>query len=182
MTDERLMEKLLEGDEQALDHLVKRYEGPLYGFCFRMMGEKAAAEDAFQETFLRVYRRRFSFRLDATFKPWLYQIGMNVCRDLLRKRKRRQEVALTEESVPEEVESGPEDAMEKKLQAERVKAALSKLPKKQRDVLILSHYQSLSYPEIAETLEIPPGTVKSRVYHALRKLGKMLGSRDGSDK
>lgn len=168
------MERLLDGEGKALDALVKRYEGSLFGFCFRLMGERGAAEDAFQETFLRVYRRRFSYKRGASVKPWLFQIALNVCRDQLRKRKRRPEVALVEETVVEEVDPGPEEMAERKFEAERVKAALHQLPEKQRDVLVLSHYQNLSYPEIAETLDIPTGTVKSRVFHALRKLGKIL--------
>lgn len=174
VSDEQLMERLLDGQDQALDMLVKRYLGPLYAFAHRMVGSKSAAEDAFQETFLKVYRKRRSFQEGAKFRPWVYQICLNVCRDQLRKGKRRQEVPLVEETAPADSTPGPAEQAEKALQAERVKKAISQLPRKQREVLVLSQYEGLTYEEIGDTLNIPTGTVKSRNYHAIRNLAKLL--------
>lgn len=176
MTDERLMEMLLDGEGQALDKLVLRYQGPLYGFAFRILGDQGRAEDAFQETFLKVYRRRYTYQRGTRFKPWLYQICLNVCRDTLRKKKRRPEIPLEAEKLdgPDDA-PGPEEAAHRAAEAEAVREALAELPVKQREVILLSHYQNLSYPEISEILDIPTGTVKSRVFHALRRLAKLLG-------
>lgn len=177
------MERLLEGDESGLDELVRRYQGPLFGLAFRMLGQQAEADDAFQETFLRVYRRRFSYRLGSTVKPWLFQICLNVCRDRLRQKKRRPDVSL-DAMVYEPGESGPspEEDVERSERAKEVHTAMSHLSAKHREVLMLSHFQDLSYPEISQLLDIPTGTVKSRVFHALKKLGGLLSKkRDDQD-
>lgn len=175
MSDERLMERLLEGDESSLDELVRRYQGPLFGLAYRMLCDAPAAEDAFQETFLRVYRRRFSYRPGSAVKPWLYQICLNVCRDHLRRIKRRPECSLEQADRQLEAdELTPQERAEQAEDSQRLRDALALLPPKHRDVLILSHYQNLSYPEISNLLDVPSGTVKSRVFHALKKLATLL--------
>lgn len=173
-SDETLMTRLLEGQDQALNTLVERYQGPLYGFALRMLSEPSAAEDAFQETFLKVYRKRWSFREGSLFRPWIYQICLNVCRDQLRRNKRRHEIPLTDESVGADPAPGPEELAEKKLQAHRVGVAISELPAKQREVLVLAQYQGLNHHEISQILNIPEGTVKSRKFNAIRALAKVL--------
>lgn len=179
MSDERLMERLLEGDESSLEELVRRYQGPLFGLAYSMLHDTAAAEDAFQETFLKVYRRRFSYRIGSPVKPWLYQICMNVCRDQLRRVKRRPECSIDcSARQPEADDLSPEDNAEREEKAKFVREALFELPAKHREVLILAHYQNLSYPEISTLLDVPTGTVKSRVFHALKKLGALLRRKD----
>ncbi len=173
------MERLLEGDESSLEELVRRYQGPLYRLAYSILHDSASAEDAFQETFLKVYRRRFSYRPGSPVKPWIYQICMNVCRDHLRRAKRCPETPL-EENPPPPGPGGfsPEECVEREEQARSVRQALIELPAKQREVLLLAHYQNLSYPEISILLDIPTGTVKSRVFHALKKLGALLSKKD----
>jgi RNA polymerase sigma-70 factor, ECF subfamily len=177
VSDEILMERLVAGQDSSLDTLVTRYERPLYAFAVRMLRDNAAAEDAFQETFLRVYRRRKSFSQDYRFRPWLYQICLNVCRDQLRRKKRRQEVRLCEEAVGADDGPTPQEKAEQVLRARRVREAIAQLPVKQREVLILSQYQDLSNTEISEVLSIPEGTVKSRKCIAIRALAKLLSKR-----
>ena len=93
-TDEELMRRAAHGDEDAFALLVRRYESPLYGYLRRMLGNGADAEDAFQETFLRVHQHRSRYRQGAPFRPWLYQIATNLCRDRLRSRRRHPQVSL----------------------------------------------------------------------------------------
>jgi len=174
VTDEILLERLQGGRDSALETLLGRYQKPLYSFAFRMLGSRENAEDAFQETFIRVHRRRMTFRKGARFRPWLYQICLNVCRDQLRRKKARREVQLCEEAVGADTALSPQERLERSLQREKVRTAILDLPQKQRDVLVLSQYHDLSHEEIAEVLNIPVGTVKSRKHTALRSLAKRL--------
>ncbi len=174
LSDEELMERLKEGKDSALDQLVRRYEAPLFAFACRMLQEGSAAEDAFQETFLKVYRRRQSFQQGARFRPWLYKICLNLCRDQHRRRQQRREVELCEQTVGADHRPGPQEWAERSAQAQRVREALAKLPQKQAEVLILTQYQELSQQEVSELLGIPEGTVKSRKFQAIRQLAKLL--------
>jgi RNA polymerase sigma-70 factor (ECF subfamily) len=174
VSDEILMERLIAGQESSLESLVNRYEKPLFAFAKKMLREDTGAEDAFQETFIRVYRRRKSFSQGSRFRPWLYQICLNVCRDQLRRKKRRQEVELNEEAVGADDGPTPQEKAEQNQQARRVRKAILQLPPKQREILILSQYQNLSNEEISDVLSIPAGTVKSRKFTAIRSLAKLL--------
>lgn len=175
LSDEALMERVQKGETHLLDLLIKRYEKPLFAYAFRVVQQRNAAEDAFQETFLRVFRKRDSYRSGALFRPWLYTICLNTCRDALRARARRPESELEKAAlfVPD-AQPGPETLSSQSILAERIKAAIEKLPEKQREVFLLSYYQQLQYPEISEVLEIPVGTVKSRMFHASRFLAEQL--------
>lgn len=173
LDDEQLMEQFLDGVRGALEMLVVRYEKPLYRFACRMLGDSGAAEDAFQETFLKVFRKRHQYVKSRRFKPWIYQICLNVCRDMLRQGKRRNEVSLTLELVRASSSGVAEEAVAS-LDKIRVRRALYHLSKKHREVLLLSHYQDLDYAEIAEILDVPVGTVKSRKFNAIRNLAKVL--------
>lgn len=174
ISDEQLMLRLLDGQEQVLDTLVERYLQPLYSYAYSILHSQSAAEDAFQETFLKVYRKRRSFRRDARFRPWVYQICLNVCRDLLRKQKRQRELPLEEGTVGVDCSPGPQERAEQADQAASLREALRQLPAKQREVLLLAHYQGLNYEEISQVLNIPRGTVKSRHHHAIKKLAELL--------
>lgn len=173
-TDEELMERLIGGQESALDQLLQRYKSSLYAFALRSVQSSSVADDVFQETFLRVYRKRKTFQKGARFRPWLFQICLNLCRDHHRKVKRRQEVELSEEAVGQDQRPGPEEHAQKAAEARRVQDAISRLPEKHRAVLILTQYEGLSQQEAALALGIPEGTVKSRKFKAIRTLAKML--------
>lgn len=166
------MARVQSGETELLGELAGRYQRALYAFAHRMVGE--LAEDVFQETFLKVFRKRASYRRGSPFRPWLYQICLNVCRDTLRSRSRRPEAELDPEIPIVDKSAGPERLSEQAGLARRVRQAVSRLPEKQRDVFILSHYQELPYAEIAEILELPVGTVKSRMFHAARFLAEQL--------
>jgi RNA polymerase sigma-70 factor (ECF subfamily) len=169
-SDEALMARVCAGDGEALARLVKRYEGPLYGYLRRMVGNAEDAEDLFQETFLRVHARSQSFRGGATFRPWLYRIATNVARDRLRYRRRHPVEPLEPKAEIGEViadrHAGPAERTENAELAERLAAAVAELPVKHRAVFLMARYDGMAYEEIARALRVPVGTVKSRMNKA----------------
>lgn len=169
------MERVQKGETHLLELLIKRYEKPLFAYAFRIVQQRSAAEDAFQETFLRVFRKREHYRAGAPFRPWLYTICLNTCRDALRSRNRRPEAELDKAAlVVPDAQPGPETLTGQSAMAESIKQAIEKLPDKQREVFLLAYYQQLQYPEISAILDIPVGTVKSRMFHASRFLAEQL--------
>lgn len=176
-SDEELMERLIAGQNSALEELLRRYQGPLFSFAQRLVQSRSAAEDVFQETFLRVYRRRKSFHLGSPFRPWLYQICLNLCRDHHRRVTSRREVELCEENLGLDPAPGPQEKAEQAAQAREVQRAIAQLPQKQREVLILTQYEGLSQREVSEILNIPEGTVKSRKFKAIIALTKILSQK-----
>ena len=175
LSDESLMARVQKGETQLLEMLIKRYEKALFAYAQRVLQHRAAAEDAFQETFLRVFQKRQSYREGSSFRPWLYTICLNACRDHLRKCSRRPESDLDKSAYAlSDGQPGPDSVTAQSMLAAHIRQAVESLPEKQRDVLLLSYYQQLQYPEIAEILEIPVGTVKSRMFHASKFLAEQL--------
>jgi RNA polymerase sigma-70 factor (ECF subfamily) len=192
--DEVLMADVGGGDELAFNMLVERYGRPLLNFIYRFVGDCQLARDLYQETFLRVYRAARSYHPARKFSTWLFQIAANLCIDELRRRRvarlletnlgvdRAPEglAALTEAhaALPHDWQSGavedPAQMAERKELSERVQAAIQALPADARVVLILRHYQGLSYQEISEIVHCPVGTVKSRLHYALQALKPRL--------
>lgn len=175
LSDEAIMARVQKGETQLLEMLIKRYERALFAYAQRIVQQRSAAEDAFQETFLRVFRNRAQYRAGSSFRPWLYTICLNACRDSLRKRSRRPESELEKAAYAlSDGQPGPDTLSAQTALAERIRLAVEALPEKQRDVFLLSYYQQLQYPEISEILEIPVGTVKSRMFHASKFLAEQL--------
>ncbi|HOW98650.1 MAG TPA: RNA polymerase sigma factor [Kiritimatiellia bacterium] len=164
--DFELMRRLRDGDPEAMTGLVRRYQGSLLNF-FRRMGACTDAEDAVQETFIRVYNYRDRYRPSAKFTTFLYTVARHVWHDLLRKVMRRESLAerITAEPEPEQA-PGPSGAA---LRLD-IHAALARLPEKLRGVVVLGVYQGMRQEEIAAVLDIPVGTVKSRMFNALERL------------
>jgi RNA polymerase sigma-70 factor (ECF subfamily) len=150
------------GSESALGTLVDRWRGPLFGFLQRRSGP-VDADDLFQETWLRVVRARRRFDPRRRFSTWLFQIANNLCRD----RFRRAAVALRGRAAFVEIPRAAEPGPDVRIDLERRLAAL---PDRLREVLVLRYLRDLGEREIAEILEIPPGTVKSRLHAAVRAL------------
>lgn len=180
-SDEVLMARVKAGDDSALAVLVRRYEQPLFGYARHMLGNAADAEDVFQETFLRVHLHRKRFWAGAAFKPWVYRIATNLCRDRLRYRQRRPEVQPTRgEDGPDVLERSPsaapapDEAAAAKELAVKMSLALASLNVKHRAVFLMAHQEGLSYAEIARALRIPTGTVKSRMNKAVSQLMAVL--------
>lgn len=182
-SDEELVKLFRAGNTSAFDALVHRYEGELFGYLNRYLRNRELAEDTFQTTFMTVYQKAETFEEGKRFKPWLYAIATNQAIDASRKRKRRQTISIENEwesgessakagSLRDVLESNNEkpDSLammdEKKVQ---VRKAIDTLPENLRQVLLLAYFHEFKYQEISEVLEIPLGTVKSRLHAALEK-------------
>jgi RNA polymerase sigma-70 factor (ECF subfamily) len=179
-SDEELVEACRAGEASAFDVLVARWEDRIRGAAFRFLGSEDEARDVAQEAFLKAFRGLSGFKQEARFSSWLYQIATNLCRDRLRRRKTRTTVSLEEleEAGPVIVEMRP-GAHERLLQqdlAELVRRAIDALPEEQREVVILKEYQGLTFLEIAQALDVPVSTVKTRLYRGLGQLRLRLES------
>ena len=174
-TDEHLAARARGGEESAFAALVRRYEQPLYAYARRLLGQTADAEDVFQETFLRVFQHLDLYDTARPFRPWLYQIATNLCRDRLRYRMRRPTLSLDASPVDTaDARATPRARATARERAARLETALAALSPKHREVFLLARYEGLSYEEVAETLDIPVGTVKSRMNTAVGFLMKRM--------
>ena len=182
-SDEQLLECFRRGQADAFGVLVRRYERELYGYLRRYTNNASLAEDVFQNTFLQVYLKSSQYDQARAFRHWLYAIATNQAIDAMRRNGRHQAVSLDEQRA--EVGDGelarlldvlqsrgpsPVQAAMTEERREQVRAGVDRLPDFLRHVLILAYYQGLKYREIADVLEIPVGTVKSRLHAALVKL------------
>jgi RNA polymerase sigma factor (sigma-70 family) len=168
--DEHLAHRVQRGHTADLAVLVARHHSPLLGFLYRLTGgDRALAEDLTQESFLRALRSIQQYQPSRPFKPWLYAIAVNVARDHFKRAEVRYAVTLADDdllALPDPI--GLEETIE--IDGPRIAAAISTLPVQQREALILRYYQELSLAEIAAALDIPIGTVKSRLSLGLRRL------------
>ena len=178
--DAALLAKVVEGDHDAFATLMRRHEDRVFSVCLRIMGNRTAALDATQETFLTLYRKANQYRATAAVGTWLYRIAVNTCYDLLRKERRR-----PSEAMPTYLDPADPHAEDRYTSVElrpSVEAALATLTPDFRAVVILSDIEGMSLPEVAEALEVPVGTVKSRLFRARRQLAGVLGNlSDGSE-
>jgi RNA polymerase sigma-70 factor (ECF subfamily) len=173
-SDEELVEACQAGEASAFDILVARWEDRIRGAAFRFLGSEEEARDVAQEAFLKAFQAIGGFKREARFSSWLYQIATNLCRDRLRRRKTRATVSLEalEETGPVMVETRPgahERLLERDL-ARAVRRAIDGLTEEQREVVILKEYQELTFLEIAQALDVPVSTVKTRLYRGLGQL------------
>ena len=182
-SDETLMLQFQTGDLRSFDTLVKRWEKPLLNYCYRMVNDIALAEDLRQEVFLRIYRSAKKYRPTAQFPTWMYRIATNLCLDTLAKQKHRKEIPIDayRESESEgfderliDPSDAPDAVVVKKEIESHVRSVLVRLPENQRIVVIMRHYNGMKFREIAEVLECPISTVKSRMAAGMERLGQML--------
>jgi RNA polymerase sigma-70 factor (ECF subfamily) len=177
-SDEELVEACQAGESSAFDLLVTRWEDKIRGAAYRLLGSEEEARDAAQEAFLKAYRALPGFKGEARFSSWLYRIAVNLCRDRLRRRKGRRLVSLEalEEGGPVIAARGPEtqDLIQQLDLRRAVRRAIGALPEEQREILILKEYQGLTFLEIAQALELPVSTVKTRLYRGLVQLRLQL--------
>ena len=178
--DEELIRRFQQGDQEAFDLIVARFKGPLFGFLCRMIGDPAFAEDLLQETFLRLWTNKHSYREIAKFSTWLYTVAGNLAKTELRKQKLRRWIPIggsDEEhqlEIPDQAPT-PDRSYEQRTIERRVNEEIAKLPLVFREVVVLRDIQELSYEEIGSILGVPIGTVKSRVNRGRRRLQKKLG-------
>lgn len=177
-----LVQRVQQGDTEAFGTLVTAYEKTVYNLALRMVNDPQDAQDMSQEAFLKAYSSLGSFRGDSKFSVWLYRIVSNVCLDHLRKKSRRPARSLSleddegEESqleIPDTALS-PEALLEQKLTRDAVRRGLQALPEEARQILLLREIQGMSYEEIADTLNLEAGTVKSRIFRARKRLCAFL--------
>ena len=178
--DRLLMQRFQAGEDAVFDTLLERYQAPLYTFILRMLGDPVGAKDMLQETFLRVWERRDQYREIAQFSTWLYTIAANLVRSELRKRKLRRWLPLghtsddTPEIDPPDDAFGPEELANSSGLRVKINEALQKLPREFREAVIMRDINDLSYDEIAVSLNVPVGTVKSRVNRGRQRLQELL--------
>jgi len=181
LSDEQAMWRVrTQDDERAFAGLVRRWEGPIQRLCTRMTGDAESGKDLAQETFARVFVRRKDYQPNGKFSTWLWRIALNLSYDELRRRRRRDEWPLDAPDAMSALELcaapelAPDHSLLREERGEFVRRALERLPEGQRTVLVLRHYENLKFREIAEVLDLPEGTVKSRMADALTRMTQLL--------
>ena len=183
-TDEELMAQFQSGNEFAYLDLVKRFKDRLFTFIYRFVNDEDMAEDLVQDTLVKVYTHKHSYREIAKFSTWIYTIAGNLARTELRKRKRRATFSMSSLGIGDReyefpsTDYLPSSDMEGKQTEQHIRIALAQLPLHFRTVVILRDVQELSYEEISKIMKIPLGTVKSRVNRARLRLQELLAKFD----
>lgn len=185
MTDEELlMEYRLAGVPAAFEMLVKRYERELYNYLRRFLGNQVLAEDAFQATFMQVYLKCHLFDAERKVRPWLYTVATNQAIDIQRRNRRHRLVSLDRPNRTQHDELGtlmdvlsskevdPGHGMEQTERKEWIREAVAALPEQLRSAVKLVYFRGMKYREAADELEVPVGTVKSRLHAAVKRLGQ----------
>jgi RNA polymerase sigma-70 factor (ECF subfamily) len=175
--DDELVRRFLAGDAPAFTDLVERHRDRVYGVCLRVIGNAEDAADAAQETFVTVFRKLDQFRGDALFTTWLHRVSVNTCYDLLRKRSRQPLLRSLPDDDGPMPEPGPPiaDHADEVVGTLDAAIALASVPEEFRVALVLADIQDLPYEEIARVLDVPVGTVKSRVHRGRLALARAMG-------
>lgn len=190
MDEKTLIQRAGTGDEDAFAQLVSAYEKPIYNLTLRMTGNRDDAFDLTQETFLKAWHAISLFQFDSKFLTWLCRIASNTCIDFLRKERRRKTVSLTAlDEMGEQYEIDvtdqsldPAGILEKTMDREAVFEALQRLPAEYRAALSMHVIDDMRYEDIAQALNINPGTVKSRIFRARERLRQQFfGNFSASD-
>ena len=184
-SDEELLKAVQAGDTDSLGILVTRWEQPLFRFVYRMLPRREDARDICQETFLRVLKKANRFRTGSRFSTWMYQIALNLCRDQARRARRWNLVMAHTPELPDRAEGplapdpatwDPAHSVERREKSSALLRVLERLPREQREVLVLKEFEGLKFREIAEILNCPESTVKSRMYYGLSGVRSALTS------
>ena len=196
LSDTELLRLHLEGDQEAFGTLVRRYRRELFNFLARFTGNHALAEDVFQETFLQLHLSAGTFDLSRRLKPWLFTIAANKGRDAMRKTYRHQAAPLDAKIAGSESQEGtyadllpsniplPDESLLNLETRQAVQRIIDDMPENLRTVLLMSYFNEFPYKEIAEILDVPLGTVKSRLHAAVQhfaKQWKAYASRSGHE-
>ena len=175
-TDEQLIARFQKGDENAYTELVNRYRDRLMNFVFQYLGDMELAEDIVQDTMLKLYQKKHYYKEIAKFSTWLYTIAKNLANTELRRRKRRKTTFLSHMTLEEKdydlpaIQPEPGQDVQTEYAYKLIQAAIQELPDHFRTVIILRDIQELSYEEISSILDVPLGTVKSRINRARLQL------------
>jgi RNA polymerase sigma-70 factor (ECF subfamily) len=175
LSDQELMRLVQAGDLSPASEIYDRYSSRIYNFAYRFLRNSEAAEDATQEVFVKMLKHANQFHGDAKLSTWLFSITANWCRDYLRKAdnkaKEAEEVLY---ALPAPSEHAPDRNLERRQDEQRIQKALAALTPEQREAILLSRYQGLSYAEIAQISGCSEGAVKTRVFRAMETLKKAL--------
>jgi RNA polymerase sigma-70 factor, ECF subfamily len=184
--DLTLVERVRTGDQRAFKSLVERYQRKVYAVALGMLKDKEDARDVAQEAFVKVYRYLDHFKGDASFYTWLYRITVNICIDVMRKKGNAREDVEFDETIAHDTAeanigalgtmlgTNPQKSALRKELSDKILAALEQVPPKHREILLLREIEGMSYEDLSRTLEIPKGTVMSRLFHARLKVQKVL--------
>jgi RNA polymerase sigma-70 factor, ECF subfamily len=171
LTDQDLIVSAQHGDRQAYGELVCRYRDGVVNVVYRLCGDPGLAEEAAQEAFIRAWQHLRSYKPQFSFRSWVYRIATNVALDVLRREPETTDV----EAMPlRSASDGPEENLENRERIEKVRRAVLALPPVSRTVIVLREYEGLSYQEISTALDIPMGTVMSRLNYARKQLRQAL--------
>jgi RNA polymerase sigma-70 factor (ECF subfamily) len=196
LSDTELLRLHLDGDQEAFGVLVRRYRRELFNFLARFTGDLAMAEDVFQETFLQLHLSGGTFDLSRRLKPWLFTIAANKGRDAMRKTYRRQAAPLDAKIAGSESQEStyadlmpsnippPDESLMNLETRQAVQRVVDAMPENLRTVLLMSYFNEFPYKEIAEILDVPLGTVKSRLHAAVQHFArqwKAYASRSGHE-
>jgi RNA polymerase sigma-70 factor (ECF subfamily) len=193
LSDEQLLVEHRRGLSGRFELLVRRYSQELFRFAYRLLGSPAAAEDIVQETFLQVHLSMEGFDVSRRFRPWVFTIAANKARDYLRSQKRRPETPLdaaadgSADGGPSFSEflsgrsTGPDVVLEREERSFRVRQLVEQLPEYLKEVLVLGYYHGFAYKEMADVLDVPIGTIKSRLHSAVSKMGDLISSLEPAD-
>jgi RNA polymerase sigma-70 factor, ECF subfamily len=183
MTDEQLVSRCIDGDQIAFNDLVRRLHKPLYNFVLRYMSDPDDAMEITQKTWIKAYQKLHTLEDPSRFNAWLYRIALNQCRDEARRTARS---SLTSIDRPARTDgpalidlyqskaADPEQHLTSRERDQLIHHALSLLPEEQRSVVVMKELQGLRFTEIADALNIPVNTAKTRMYNGLRALGKIF--------
>jgi RNA polymerase sigma-70 factor (ECF subfamily) len=175
--DEELVRRFLAGDQGAFTILVERHQTRVFNVSLRVLGDPDDARDATQDTFLSMLRKLSQFRGDSAFTTWLHRVTVNACYDILRKRRRQPRLRLVSDENDPIPETGPPvaDHADATAGSIDVARALQQIPEEYRVTLVLADIQDVAYEEIARILDVPIGTVKSRVHRGRIALARAMG-------
>ena len=176
--DELLLRRAQGGDPEAFEQLMQPLEQLVWRVCWHYTGNREATEDCGQETMIRIWRNLGNYRGECALESWVYRIAANCCMDWLRKKKRDRSVSvepLREQGFdPADTAPGTEEQVVQEDERRRLREAIAELPEDQREALILTQLEKISYEETARRLGVEEGTVKSRVNRAKARLKEML--------
>jgi RNA polymerase sigma-70 factor (ECF subfamily) len=179
-SDEQIVERALTGDAEAFGEIVHRWERRIFALAYGMLGREEDARDATQETFLAAFRNLRGFRGEAKVSSWLHRIAVNQCITRQRRAKVRKEAAIEDEedrnasNFSSPLELSPARMAEGRESIDAVRRAVNSLPLDLRQVVLMKEFEELTFREIAEALDLPLSTVKSRLYTAMRQLQMRL--------
>lgn len=191
LSDAELVERFKGGDQHAFSHIVRRYQDRVFSLCLRWLGERALAEEVAQDVFVALFRSLARFRGESSLSTWIYRVSVNHCKNkrLYSSRRRRDrheplEGQGRDDGPPRELPDrnrGTESGVERTQAEQLVHEALQAISEEHRQVIVLRDIEDLDYHEIAEILDLPRGTVKSRLHRARTELARVLRNRIGQE-